>query len=110
MRRPFFLFITNFITALACAQQPDFSDDVPLDVYLDALAHISPAAREGANHYIQAFQIHCGRRLTTLELRRAVAIGDGNPVLMGMIRAAHQKNAQVLRSLGATISCPRQGQ
>ena len=65
------------------------ADDVPMDDYLGLLAQISPAAREGAQAYLQAFQRRCGRALTPQELRRAVSDGDGEPVLMGMIRANH---------------------
>ena len=48
------------------------ADDVPMDDYLGLLAQISPAAREGAQGYLQAFQRRCGRALTPQELRRAV--------------------------------------
>ena len=68
---------------------PAAAEDVPMEDYLGLLAQISPAAREGAQAYLQAFQRRCGRALTTQELRRAVSDGDGEPVLMGMIRANH---------------------
>ena len=83
--------------------------DVPIDDYLGLLAQISPAAREGAQGYLQAFQRRCGRALTTQELRRAVSDGDGDPVLMGMIRANHpsqqaQRDA-TLQQLAQRIRC-----
>ena len=85
------------------------ADDVPMDDYLGLLAQISPAAREGAQAYLQAFQRRCGRALTPQELRRAVSDGDGEPVLMGMIRANHpSQQAQrdvTLQQLAQRICC-----
>ncbi len=96
-------------THVALAQQPDYRVDIPMDVYLDALAHISPAARDGAQSYLQAFRRRCGRELTTRELRRAVADGDGDPVLMGMIRASYQQDSGTRRVLESSISCSPRG-
>ena len=85
------------------------ADDVPMNDYLGLLAQISPAAREGAQSYLQAFQRRCGRALTMQELRRAVSDGDGEPVLMGMIRANHpSQQAQrdvTLQQLAQRIRC-----
>jgi len=85
------------------------ADDVPMNDYLGLLAQISPAAREGAQGYLQAFQRRCGRALTPHELRRAVSDGDGDPVLMGMIRANHpSQQAQrdvTLQQLAQRIRC-----
>ena len=85
------------------------ADDVPMDDYLGLLAQISPAAREGAQGYLQAFQRRCARALSTQELRRAVSEGDGDPVLMGMIRANHpSQRAQrdiTLQQLAQRIRC-----
>ena len=88
---------------------PAAAEDVPMEDYLGLLAQISPAAREGAQGYLQAFQRRCGRSLTTQELRRAVSDGDGEPVLMGMIRANHpsqqaQRNV-TLQQLAQRIRC-----
>ncbi len=88
---------------------PAAADDVPMDDYLGLLAQISPAAREGAQGYLQAVQRRCGRALTTQELRRAVSDGDGDPVLMGMIRANHpsqqaQRDATMLQ-LAQRVRC-----
>ena len=87
------------------------ADDVPMDDYLGLLAQISPAAREGAQGYLQAFQRRCGRVLTTQELRRAVSDGDGDPVLMGMIGSNHpSQQAQrdvTLQQLAQRIRCDR---
>ena len=88
---------------------PAAAEDVPMEDYLGLLAQISPAAREGAQGYLQAFQRRCGRALTTQELRRAVSDGDGDPVLMGMIRANHpSQQAQrdiTLKQLAQRIRC-----
>ena len=85
------------------------AEDVPMDDYLGLLAQISPAAREGAQGYLQAFQRRCGRSLTMQELRRAVSDGDGDPVLMGMIRAnlpSQQAQRDVtLQQLAQRIRC-----
>ena len=93
----------------ASGATPTAADDVPMDDYLGLLAQISPAAREGAQSYLQAFQRRCGRVLTTQELRRAVSDGDGDPVLMGMIRSNHpSQQAQrdiTLQQLAQRIRC-----
>jgi hypothetical protein len=65
---------------------------MPIEDYLALLARIAPAAHDGARAYRQAWQQRCGRSLTTAELRVAMAVGDGNPVLMGMIRASHLRD------------------
>ena len=98
---------SNAQTASGLSATP--ADDVPMNDYLGLLAQISPAAREGAQDYLQAFQRRCGRALTTQELRRAVSDGDGDPVLMGMIRANHpSQQAQrdvTLQQLAKRIRC-----
>lgn len=81
-------------------------DDVPLDIYLHALEKVSPAALAGAQAYMAAFEQRCGRALGTLELRRAVAEGAGDPVLMQMIRAAYEHDAAATQRLSAGIRCP----
>jgi hypothetical protein len=87
------------------------ADDIPLDDYLALLSQISPAARDGAQAYLQAFQQRCGRSLTTAQLRRAVSEGDGDPVLMGMIRASQLQDGAAIQRLAQRIACkPRSGQ
>lgn len=81
--------------------------DMPMDDYLALLARIAPAAHEGARAYRQAWQQRCGRSLTTAELRVAMAVGDGDPVLMGMIRASHVRDSASLSSLATRIDCTR---
>lgn len=81
--------------------------EMPIEDYLALLARIAPAAHDGARAYRQAWQQRCGRSLTTAELRVAMAVGDGNPVLMGMIRASHLRDAAALASLASQIDCTR---
>lgn len=85
------------------------ADEIPMADYLGLLAQISPAARDGAQAYLLAFQQRCGRALTTMELRQAIAQGEGDPVLMAMFRASHpSQQAQrdiTLRQLSQSIRC-----
>lgn len=100
-------------SAPACAQtspaQPGApgTSEMPIEDYLALLARIAPAAHDGARAYRQAWQRRCGRPLTTAELRVAMAVGDGNPVLMGMIRASHLGDPAALASLASQIDCTR---
>ena len=87
------------------------ADNMPLDDYLALLERISPAARDGAQAYLQSVQQRCGRTLTTAQLRRAVAQGDGDPVLMGMIRSSQLRDGTSIRQLAQRIACkPRSDQ
>ena len=81
--------------------------DMPIESYLSLLSQVAPAARDGAEAYMAAFRKRCGRALQTVELRRAFAEGSGDPTLMGMVRATHQKDTAAVHRLGATITCPR---
>jgi hypothetical protein len=36
-----------------------------------------------------------------------MAVGDGNPVLMGMIRASHLRDPAALSNLASQIDCTR---
>lgn len=83
------------------------ASEMPIEDYLALLARIAPAAHDGARAYRQAWHQRCGRSLTTAELRVAMAVGDGNPVLMGMIRASHLRDAPALASLASQIECTR---
>ncbi|HVR48464.1 MAG TPA: hypothetical protein VMS38_01910 [Pseudorhodoferax sp.] len=82
------------------------ADDMPLDDYLGLLRQIAPAAREGALSYLGAMQLRCGQALGTAGLRRAMAQDGGDPVLMGMIRAAQQRDATAQRQLAMQVRCP----
>jgi len=109
MRNIAFLGAAALASSLATALGDDLQirDDVPIDTYLALLSQVAPPAREGAEAYMAAFRARCGRPLHTVELRRAFAEGNGDPTLMGMIRASQQKDAAALQRLGADISCPR---
>ena len=78
---------------------------MPLADYLALLEQIAPAAHDGAQSYLQAFQQRCGRSLRAAELRRAMSDGDGDPVLMAMIRASQLRDASALAQLGQRVAC-----
>ena len=82
------------------------SDNVPLADYLALLRQIAPAAEAGARDYLAAFARRCGRPLTPAELRRAMADGDGDPALMGLIRANHLGDTAGREQLAGQIRCP----
>jgi len=93
--------------AQAQPERLEFQDDVPIEVYLSLLTQVAPSARDGAEAYMGAFKARCGRPLRTVELRRAFAEGDGDPTLMEMVRASHQRDTVALQHLASRISCPR---
>ncbi len=97
--------------ALACgaagAAPPSVADDIPMADYLGLLAQIAPAAEEGARAYMQAYLRRCGRQLATADLRRAMSDGDGDPMLLAMIRASHLRDSATLAQLGQRIACER---
>ena len=93
-------------TVAAQGERLDLQDDVPIDTYLALLAQVAPPARDGAEAYMAAFRSRCGRALRTVELRRAFAQGSGDPVLMNMVRASHERDTAALQRLGASIACP----
>lgn len=100
------LFAVSLAFAQAQPERLEFRDDVPIEVYLSLLAQVAPPARDGAEAYMSAFKTRCGRAMRTVELRRAFAEGDGNPTLMAMIRASHQRDTAGLQRLAAQVSCP----
>jgi hypothetical protein len=79
---------------------------VPLADYLALLRQIAPAAEAGAQDYLAAFARRCGRPLTPVELRRAMADGDGDPALMALIRANHLGDTAGREQLAGQIRCP----
>jgi hypothetical protein len=81
--------------------------DVPMADYLALLQQISPAAHHGAQAYLKAHERRCRRSLTSRELRQAMAEGDGDPLLMAMIRASHLQDGPGLTRLGEQVSCTR---
>lgn len=93
--------------AASTVSMPPGSDDMPLADYLGLLSQIAPAAEQGARAYLQAFQQRCARPLPSAALRQAMSDGDGDPVLMAMIRASHLRDATALARLGQQIRCER---
>lgn len=89
------------------AQAVPFTDDIPLADYLGLLQQIAPAAEDGARTYLAGVRLRCGRDLSPAELRRAMAREGGDPVLIGLIRAAHQKDRGVRQQLVTQIQCTR---
>lgn len=103
--------VTAFAAALpALAQtssEPVVMGDVPMADYLALLQQISPAAHQGAQAYLQAHERRCRHSLSSRELRQAMAEGDGDPLLMAMIRASHLQDGPGLTRLGEQVSCTR---
>ncbi|WP_083953464.1 hypothetical protein [Thauera butanivorans] len=83
-----------------------YADEMPLDDYLGLLQRIAPAAEAGARAYLAAFQRRCGRPMHTSELRRAFSQGDGDPVLLGLIRASHLRDAAGEAEWARQVRCP----
>jgi hypothetical protein len=82
---------------------------LPMPEYLAVLQQIAPAARDGAEAYLQAFARRCRRELTVAELRRRVADDGGDPLLMQMMRAAHVRDRALLDRLAASVRCEARG-
>ena len=95
--------------ALNAVQPVQRSDDMPLTDYLGFLRQIAPAAEDGAKDYLAAFERRCDRVLTTAELRRAMSQGDGDPVLMGLIRASQLRDTAAREQLAGQLRCPSRG-
>jgi len=87
--------------------EPTVTGDVPMADYLALLHQISPAAHQGAQAYLQAIERRCHRSLTSRELRQAMTEGDGDPVLMAMIRASQLLDGPGLSRLSEQVSCAR---
>lgn len=81
------------------------SPEMPMADYLALLAQIAPAAREGAEAYLQAVQQQCRKTLTSAQLRRALSEGSGDSVLMGMIRASQLRDAKSMAALTQRLDC-----
>jgi hypothetical protein len=108
IRRACALACAAALLASKAAGQPASSasgSDMPMADYLGLLEQIAPAARDGAQAYVQTFQQRCGRVLTTAELRRAISEGSGDPALMTMIRASQARDAKAIAEAGQRIDC-----
>ena len=93
----------------AAGQTPVAPTGLSMPEYLAVLQRIAPAARDGAEAYLQAFARRCGRELTVAELRRRVADDGGDPLLMQMMRAAHLRDRAALEALAASVRCGARG-
>lgn len=99
------------LLAMAAQAQPvsaastPSAGEMPMADYLGLLEQIAPAARDGAQAYVQAFEQRCRRTLTTAALRRAMSEGSGDPVLMEMIRASQLRDGKALSRLAQRIDC-----
>lgn len=83
--------------------------EMPMADYLALLQQIAPAAADGAKVYLGAYRLQCGRTLSTVELRHALAREGGDPVLMGLIRAGQQQDLAARSQLVRQIRCPAGG-
>lgn len=93
--------------AVAAQGQPSTppAADIPMTDYLGLLAQIAPAARDGAEAYLQAVQRQCRITLSSAQLRRAMSEGGGDPVLMGMIRASQLRDAKSIAEWAQRLDC-----
>lgn len=73
--------------------------------YLALLRQIALPAEDGARTYLAVARLRCGREPSTGELRRAMSQGDGDPALIGLIRAAQARDAAARARLFAQVSC-----
>lgn len=96
------------IASTALAHAAPATQDASLQAYLDTLRAIAPAARDGADAYLAAHLQRCGRRMSAAALREAVAHGEGEPVLMAMMRAASVRDTAALQQLARTVPCAGQ--
>lgn len=80
-------------------------DEMPLADYLGLLRQIAPAAENGARTYLAAARLRCGRELNTAELRLAMTQDGGDPILMGLIRAAQAQDRAARQQLVARVPC-----
>jgi hypothetical protein len=79
--------------------------DMPMADFLALLQQIAPAAAQGTRIYLGAYQLMCGRTLSTLELRHAIAQEGGDPILMGLIEAAQRQDNAARDRFVRTIQC-----
>jgi hypothetical protein len=93
---------------LPTASIPTAHDDRELADYLALLQRIAPASEAGARTYLAAVQLRCGTALDAAALRRVMAREGGDPVLMGLIRAAASQDRAARDQTVAQIQCPRE--
>jgi hypothetical protein len=93
---------------LPTASIPAGHDDREMADYLALLQRIAPASEAGARTYLAAIRLRCGQTLDAAALRRAMARAGGDPVLMGLIRAAATQDRTARDQSVAQIQCPRE--
>jgi hypothetical protein len=81
--------------------------EMPLKDYLALLRQLAPAAESAAVQYMAAWRQRCGREMGTTELRRALSEGDGDPVLIALIRATHTQQHEERARLLRHVRCDR---
>ena len=86
------------------------SDDaIPLNDYLGLLRQVDPSAEEAARTYLAAIRLRCGWTPGVDALRRAMAREGGDPVLMGLMRAAQDRDTAERRRLVDQVPCAAGG-
>ena len=93
---------------LPAASSPAVHDDREMADYLALLQRIAPASEAGARTYVAAVRLRCGQTLDAAALRRVMAREGGDPVLMGLIRAAATHDRTAREQAIAQIQCPRE--
>lgn len=91
---------------LPTAPVPTAYGDREMADYLALLQRIAPASEAGARTYVAAVRLRCGQALDASALRRAMAREGGDPVLMGLIRAAASQDRKARVQAMAQIQCP----
>ncbi len=93
---------------LPTASMPSVQDDREMADYLGLLQRIAPASEAGARTYVAAVRLRCGQALDAAALRRVMAREGGDPVLMGLIRAAATQDRTARDQAVAQLQCPRE--
>lgn len=93
---------------LPTASVPTAQNDREMADYLALLQRIAPASEAGARTYVAAVRLRCGQALDAAGLRRVMAREGGDPVLMGLIRAAATQDRTAREQALAQIVCARE--
>ena len=93
---------------LQVAPPSSVHEDREIADYLALLQRIAPASEAGARTYLAAVRLRCGQALGAAALRNAMAREGGDPVLMGLIRAAAAQDRTARDQAVAQIRCPRE--
>lgn len=92
---------------LPTASSPSVQYDREMADYLALLQRIAPASEAGARTYVAAVRLRCGQALDAVALRRVMAREGGDPVLMGLIRAAATQDRTARDQALAQLQCSR---